>query len=949
MPPPPPSAMQQAGGRAHGPRPALPQPGAPAMPLALPPNVLATLSAIPPDQLVAVIQLIQSGHLALPPQRAAQAGPPQPTPTAPVPATPSAPAERDMSQTRRRVSGPQGSSQRGQADAVPADPSAAAAAASTGQPTAASPRDSDGAPTRRGGVDAGAAARNFVLQMHRHGYTFDQLAAEIPNRKALTRMYKTLGLPTARQSPPPAPSPPTQRPPLGDDGATAGSAELRKASVTRRPPVAKPAAPASREEYLAKLAAARTSKGQSAAAAKTQPAQPSPPVSTQPVPPPKATQTAAQRPSIAPPAPARVSEPATPVPTPKSKMPPNVQTELIKQRLAALKARGAANKASTTNAATQQTTEAEPAATSMSQPTGLGSGLTPSRVNQPPPASAAVTTTPQPPQPLVASTSSAQPTFSPAPPTLNRSFSGLPGLFMAGSPPQPPCFQPASNPPPAAAPQQPSLQAVEPSVIVSSSPARSPAPLNLDRKRPAAMAAEGPAASAFAKRPTFGNSAENSETTSLIIEVSDDGEDGEEMDIDPEPAMSRFYLPGLPPRPSFGSSVPGTPPISTPGGMAQAQIDAQIAAMKRQIAEKEAEARARKAGRAKAATSEEASRLSSPAPPQSAGSTAAVTDGVAVTETSAGTKSAASSARSDTSTARQEEMAKLQAKLRSVNARLAGEEGEAAVATETADNTASGAQVGTVETTLTATKATDALDENTARDDEEGHDIVRLPAAQEVRAVHDSQTTEVQGDAEDSEAKSAAAAAAEVAETETHTMVDEEMDIDSDSDTDSESDSEEESSTDDEAEAPAAAEQPARVSSDNPDGSSAQSEEQGDERFPTAAEAVANALGLTEQAMSEQDVEAGEAMDEDDDYEPEPVYAEAAAPVSPSPDTAASSGEIEQPRPTAAEAVEKTDIADDLAPELQPTASQQLKLDDDVGTLSSSSSGEETDSWSGIY
>nr|POF17956.1 hypothetical protein CFP56_13367 [Quercus suber] len=86
-------------------------------------------------------------------------------------------------------------------------------------------------------------SRDFILQLHKAGYTFSHLAKELGDTKPLRRMYQQLELPI----------PAEQTPILQTPSA---AVEARKSS-TKGPALPKAPAPSDRTEYLKRLAAAR--------------------------------------------------------------------------------------------------------------------------------------------------------------------------------------------------------------------------------------------------------------------------------------------------------------------------------------------------------------------------------------------------------------------------------------------------------------------------------------------------------------------------------------------------------------------------------------------------------------------------------------------------------------------------------------------------------------------
>ncbi|KAK5123746.1 hypothetical protein LTR85_002382 [Meristemomyces frigidus] len=571
-------------------------------------------------------------------------------------------------------------------------------------------------PNGRRAIDEGSAARKFVLQMHNAGYSFEQLAKEVPDHKALRSMYKALNLPLPSESAVAhvpqidgtVPSP-LQQPRLNGI-ATNGAQPLavgdRKVSATSRPAPAKPAPSANREQYLAKLAKLKTKP----AASTVTPAihksveQPTPAVTMA---------VTDKEPIVLPAAPAPSTQPAA------SKS--VVKTELIKERLAKLKAEQAAKTMSaqpSSDAPIASSPLAQPApppASSIPQPpsfaayNGLGAGLSEisakaSSSTQPPASGLTAMIQPQATQYVPAQ---AQTVFSSAPPTPSRQGSALPGLFslpglfMDGGPtqPSPPVQQsPASiRPPPPVAKLVP-LPVVPGQLVRSSvgdhlsgfSPAPSPAPLNVARRRPVAADFDNEvpmsAAPTTSKRTVFGQSRSNSESERLVIEVSEDEDEDDDGEVDAEPvpvvsATKPFHsvgnLPNFPPKPNF-SSAPGTPVGVTPGTAAEyAQRmkanQLEMERMKRTIAEKMAEQEAKKLAKSKGATGVQAGSTptSGKSTPMLQATAAKASAPLTVdTATTNGSKQKSTQSMSVAALAREQEMASLMVRQQQVTEQL---------------------------------------------------------------------------------------------------------------------------------------------------------------------------------------------------------------------------------------------------------------------------------------
>ena len=135
----------------------------------------------------------------------------------------------------------------------------------------------------------------------------------------------------------------------------------------------------------------------------------------------------------------------------------------------------------------------------------------------------------------------------------------------------------------------------------ANTPSASPASLTVARKRPVASDFDDASSKpSFAKRQ-FGQSRGASEDESLIIEVSDDEDDEDQMEIDhaatssmnANPPTKSFRdvgpLRDFPSRPNLQAQLSGqsTPGVNTPGGITHDQMMKEIEEMKRKIAEAE--------------------------------------------------------------------------------------------------------------------------------------------------------------------------------------------------------------------------------------------------------------------------------------------------------------------------------------------------------------------------
>ncbi|TKA41724.1 hypothetical protein B0A54_08150 [Friedmanniomyces endolithicus] len=653
---------------------------------ALPAVPLDVLKGVPPEHVMAIIQALQSGQLTLPPT-----GPP-PTGTATAPATalpavaPTAPKQSigkrlqdvnidkedgELEEGEEPDTGPgreflrppptgprkaspnprerQARAPAGRRASVQTSPKQNLAQTASqrlqngkrgASPSSAVRKPATNGTTRsRHSIDSGAAARAFVLQMHNAGYTFEQLAQEIPNKKALTRMYQSLKLPLSTEAAPPLGNATTTRGPQPLQLESVASPTIAlvaketpsvtlstpSASLSKRLPPPKPAGPPDRAAYLAKLAAAKNPRakataappqasmdgdGLSLVAPKQPPAQP--PAPTQPAPahqlPPSATPAAAYKPADQP---ALVPEIPHPAPPPTAHKPATqptagksaIKTELIKQKLEALKAERAA-RASAAQISSDGLKAANSSAKSITAAGNLGHLLdspssTPSNniattsagplirpmgaANYPSHAKAAPMPSPvqpvRPIQPLpqtVPSTAPVQPSYSaaahqtaysPAPPTPGRSFSSLPGLFMASAPvPPTPSFQQPLPLPPANSLPKPTLpqstfipanttaatayalpsfaaQRTAPSMAFSpyaSSPIASPGPLSsLARKRPVAADFDNDQTRSVPKKPFSFGQSRSNSESERLVIEVSDDDDDEDDEMDLDPTPVR--------------------------------------------------------------------------------------------------------------------------------------------------------------------------------------------------------------------------------------------------------------------------------------------------------------------------------------------------------------------------------------------------------------------------
>lgn len=426
------------------------------------------------------------------------------------------------------------------------------------------------------------AVKAFVLELHRNGYLFEDLASEVGDTPALRTLYQQIGLPVPPKSGPSMKTP--QQNGARNASASATSAQKpdaqRKASGTLSTAV-KPgsttaaAAKPDRASYLAKLQAAKNKKSEPAGESPTNHVQspatlaaPSTPsllsaVSTK-VP---QTATAAQSSALQaagasatqPTATAAADSPTRPAPAKAV-----VKTELVRQRLAKLQA----ERAAALSAQRQSDGTALPSIGNVDSRQAQPNATLPPAL----PTSAHPAPTPD--------TQNAPHGFSPrssanASPSVARG-SGLPGLFTTRTPAQQsssPIRPPTEASVHAQVPMQ--LQNIATNAVqaFNASPANSPGVLNPPRQRPMQGQQTSWNASSAPKRP-FGDS--GLQNGAFIIETSsDEDDDGEDMDTDdstgqqsPEaeadqlPARTLGLLPDFAASkfdPKQGSSTPGTP------------------------------------------------------------------------------------------------------------------------------------------------------------------------------------------------------------------------------------------------------------------------------------------------------------------------------------------------------------------------------------------------------
>ena len=444
--------------------------------------------------------------------------------------------------------------------------------------------------------------------MYRAGYAFDDIAREVGDARVLRVLFTDLGLNAPNEKPQP------KQPQSASVFANASKKNATVSTSARANPaqgsplnttVAKPAikpivkpvaitktpATADRSAYLAKLQAAKNKKNE-ASLVNTDPSPAATPSTNQ------APQ--AQQPSGAPTVPVQTQ------PTPMQPKKAKVQTELIRQRLEALKGEqarrqeaerlaNAAAAASTHGNGTFATTSIDPSAP---QTPSRSMNSTPQNAQ----ASAPMNTTVAQ-EPLAASSIPSTPAQAS---DFTSQFPGLPGLFMTGTPPQVPAASqkptaPAVVSKPEAAPV-PAVDALSSSLdsLISSEAASSvdadadSATYKISIPVKQSVASSG---QATPKHP-FNQNRYDSNDESVIIHVSDE-EDSEieDMEEDEEVAPAPAPRGAVPitkpgplrnfPAPSISAnpSAPTTPGATTPGGSAYERKLQEINEMHRRIAE----------------------------------------------------------------------------------------------------------------------------------------------------------------------------------------------------------------------------------------------------------------------------------------------------------------------------------------------------------------------------
>ncbi|KAM3417105.1 hypothetical protein BST61_g8681 [Cercospora zeina] len=563
--------QQQENGTANG------APQTPANMPTLPPEVLAALQGIAPEQLGAIFHAFQSGLIPIPPapltpaRTAAPAAPATSDPRAHV--GPAQPQNTDVEmgqedgetgdgeveaadtpQTRGFLRTPpkgprdpdsrrgshqyQNHVQQQQSRSVPFQqpPPLLKAPAPNGKAPAMSSTMTNTSPK----TSKEAACKTFVLEMHKAGYKYEDIRREVNEETLLQRIYRQLNLPIPSAS---------STPPTGVPKPVAPKALPAKAT---KPPASK-----DRSEYLAKLQAAKAKKTEASKTSGTAmaPAQLAQPIASQPTQP---QTVAATQPSTA----VSTSAVATP-PAVKTGVMTRDKTEEVRRRLEAIKAKRAAEqKAKLSNDAAPSKPSAEsvgPSRTVNTSASGLGAG----------PAEAAASLATQQHVPSSANTATAPfsngyqaPSSGLASPAIKQGF-GLPGLFTSFVPPS--ISRPTST-------QQHQTVPMVPTANYSSNITVSDANNTASSNR------------------NVGNRAATIADDRYIIAVSSDDED--DMDIDDSSedenettkqqpsASSATEAPGPSSHPQAATSSPSTP-------SAYKRKMEEIEAFKQQIAEKE--------------------------------------------------------------------------------------------------------------------------------------------------------------------------------------------------------------------------------------------------------------------------------------------------------------------------------------------------------------------------
>ncbi|KXT11463.1 hypothetical protein AC579_3300 [Pseudocercospora musae] len=419
-------------------------------------------------------------------------------------------------------------------------------------------------------VGKDAAAKAFILEMHRNGYSFDQLSPEVGDTKTLRRMYRQLGLPLPSSSASPA-----------NQGGVPITQPPRKTSM---PVATKVPTPQNRSEYLAKLQAAKNKKAEASAKSATPPAAPTAAL---------ATETTTVDPRL------QAAKPAAVAAAPRTGGLTKDKNELLRQKLDKLKAEQAARQqAKQSSDAAAPSSPAVKLDQNVALPVpatrpGLGAGLVEAAARASDEASMNVgsngSVAPQK-MPFQAPVPSASP-------TLNRGF-GLPGLFTTML---------ASARSTEASPHSSTSRPA------SSAPAQNVFPAPSSSTQQPASAIEAARNGSTTHSQNFGQSRDVSHDDRYVIEVSSDEEEDDSVDVDDTPEkphaeqmhFSNSTLKTTRPKlhmPTGGISTPGTPGVGTPNADLKRKLE-EIEEFKRQIAE--AERKRQRNGKAKTQAAQE--------------------------------------------------------------------------------------------------------------------------------------------------------------------------------------------------------------------------------------------------------------------------------------------------------------------------------------------------------
>lgn len=341
-----------------------------------------------------------------------------------------------------------------------------------------------------------AASKAFVLEMHKAGYTYDDLAREVKDHKMLRRLYLQLGLPI------PPPSSSVKAP-------VASQSVASPVNVTRKPPPANPAKAKDNSAYLAKLQAVKGKKSGTANVPATPPAATHAAQSVKPSS--KMVQTATPAQPQPPPLTTPTVPPVVTAPVKKPVI-AKANTAEIQRRLIALKAaQKAAGQSAKLSSEANQPSSPAPRQAAPSPRSGPGVGLKEASATIASRSVPALAPT-QPSQQMP--TTRAVPSSTTASPIVNRGEFSLPGLSLPGLYNQhaPPSTLPRSSP--------------RPNTTTYSASAQQPT-----------LSSSGLASVINATQQPFGQSHDPSSTERCVIEVSsveDEGredDDGDEMDI----------------------------------------------------------------------------------------------------------------------------------------------------------------------------------------------------------------------------------------------------------------------------------------------------------------------------------------------------------------------------------------------------------------------------------